>query len=172
MSSVTVATTGTLVVLAIMLAETWLSRAHERTLRAQGAVEPPGDVYRTMQWVYPASFVAMGVEGAFFGSQPGTVALCGIVLLAMAKALKFWAMATLGYRWTFRVLVPPGAPRVRRGPYAFTHHPNYVAVIGEIVAFGVLVGSPFTGVLSLVGFGALLRRRIRLEERALGGGVY
>lgn len=172
MSSVTVATIATFVVLAIMLAEAWLSRAHERTLRAQGAVEPPGDVYRAMQWAYPMLFVAMGVEGAFFGPRPGTAALVGVALLTLAKALKFWAMATLGYRWTFRVLVPPGASRVRRGPYAFTHHPNYVAVIGEIVAFGVLAGSPFTGVLSLVGFGALLRRRIRLEERALGAGVY
>jgi methyltransferase len=86
----------------------------------------------------------------------------------MAKALKFWAIATLGPRWTFRVLVPPGAPLVTGGPYAWVRHPNYLAVIGEFVSFAILVGAPLTGLGSVIGFGALLRRRIRVEERALG----
>ena len=158
------------VVLLVMLAEAMISRAHERTLRAQGAVEPAGDVYPTMRWAYPACFVAMGVEGALIGRPPGRSALLGVMLLVLAKALKFWAMSALGRRWTFRVLVPPGSPRIQRGPYAFLRHPNYVAVIGEILAFGVLVGAPLTGVVSAVGFGVLIRRRIRVEEQALRTG--
>jgi methyltransferase len=157
-----------LAVLLMMLVESQLSRFNERTLRARGATEPAGDVYPTMTWVYPACFVAMSIEGALTGPAPGPNTLLGVALFGVAKALKFWAIATLGPRWTFRVLVLPGAPLVRGGPYAWVRHPNYVAVIGEFVSFAILVGAPLAGILSVVVFGVLLRRRIRVEERALG----
>jgi len=153
-----------------MLAEQRVSLGHERRLLERGAVEPPSDVYRTMRWAYPTVFVAMALESAWIGGPAVIYMWVGSVLLLLAKVLKFWAIATLGERWTFRVLVPPGAERVVHGPYRFIPHPNYVAVVGEIVGFGILVVAPFSCAISLLGFGALLRRRIRIEERALGGG--
>jgi methyltransferase len=155
------------VVLFLMLIEARLSSLNERTLRARGAVEPSGDVYQTMQWAYPACFVAMAVEGASFDVMPGARTVAGAALFVTAKALKFWAIASLGTRWTFRVLVLPGVPLVTRGPYGWLRHPNYVAVVGELLSVAVVVGAPVTGVLSVVGFGALIRRRIRVEEQAL-----
>lgn len=154
-------------VLFLMLVEARLSSLNEHTLRARGAVEPAGDVYRTMQWAYPACFVAMAVEGASFGAMPGARTVVGAALFVAAKALKFWAIASLGTRWTFRVLVLPGVPLVTRGPYGWLRHPNYVAVVGELLSVAVVVGAPVTGVLSVLGFGALIRRRIRVEEQAL-----
>ena len=47
-------------------------------------------------------------------------------------------------------------------------HPNYVAVVGELVGFALLGQAPIAGVVALVAFGALLRARVRVEERALG----
>jgi len=157
-----------LAVFLMMLVESQLSRFNERTLRERGATEPLDDVYPTMTWVYPGCFIAMGIEGALFGPAPGYNTLLGVALFGVAKALKFWAIATLGPRWTFRVLVPPRAALVTGGPYAWVRHPNYAAVIGEFVSFAILVGAPVTGIGSVIGFGALLRRRIRVEERALG----
>lgn len=154
-------------VLFLMLIEARLSSLNERTLRARGAVEPSGDVYQTMQWAYPACFVAMAVEGASFGATAGARTVAGAALFVAAKALKFWAIASLGTRWTFRVLVLPGVPLVTRGPYGWLRHPNYVAVVGELLSVAVVVGAPVTGVLSVLGFGALIRRRIRVEEQAL-----
>jgi methyltransferase len=168
MSSHTLIAAGSLVlVVAMMLAETWHSRRHEAALRRRGAVEPPGDVYRTMQWAYPLAFVAMAAEGAIAGPAPGATTLAGAATLVAAKALKLWAIASLGQRWTFRVLILPGAPLVTTGPYAFLRHPNYVAVAGELVGMALLVGAPVTGPLGTVLFGWLLWRRIRVEERAL-----
>jgi methyltransferase len=154
--------------LLIMLGEARLSRTHERALRAQGAVEPQGDVYRAMQLAYPACFVAMGLEGLLSGMPARGVALAGLALLVAAKALKYWAIATLGPRWTFRVLVPPRGMLVRGGPYALVRHPNYVGVVGELIGMGLLVGAPWSGIISTTGFGILLLLRIRVEERALG----
>ena len=163
-----VAVVSLVVALGMMLGELRLSRSHEKALRGRGAVEPPGDVYRHLAWVYPTTFVAMAIEGALAGPPPGVTALAGALLFAFAKALKFWAMGTLGQRWTFRVLVPPGAPLVTGGPYAWVRHPNYLALFGEVGGVALVVGALFTGAASLAVLGALVRKRIAVEEKALG----
>ena len=89
----------------------------------------------------------------------------------LAKALKYWAITTLGPRWTFRVLVLPSAPLVATGPYRWLRHPNYVAVAGELIGAALVMSSGITGVVSLAVFGWLMLRRIVVEDRALGRGV-
>ncbi len=167
MSSTLIALVALAAILLVMAAEARVSRRNERALRARQAVEPPGDVYAVMQWAYPALFVAMAVEGAIAGADSGMHTGVGLLVLTASKVLKFWAIRTLGPRWTFRVLVVPGEPLVERGPYAFVRHPNYVAVVGEIVGTALLVGARVTGPAAVVLFGVLLYKRIRVEDRAL-----
>jgi methyltransferase len=163
------------VIFGLMLAEQRVSRAHERELRAAGAFEPSGDVYRIMAWLYPAAFAAMALEGVWRTSQPAMAGgpswlASGVLLFAASKALKFWAIGTLGPRWTFRVLVLPGRPLVATGPYRYVSHPNYIAVIGELVSTAMMMKALLTGPLMLVAFGWALWARIRVEERALANG--
>jgi methyltransferase len=155
-------------VLLAMGGEAILSGYNESQLRRRGAVEPDGDVYRVMRWAYPACFMAMAVEGALTGPAPSRVLVAGLVVFGLAKALKMWAIASLGPRWSFRVLVLPGAALVATGPYRWLRHPNYAAVIGELVGMAAIVWAPVTGLVGSVAFGALILRRIRIEERALG----
>lgn len=155
-------------VLLMMAGELVLSRFNERQLRAQGAVEPPGDVMASMRWAYPVSFVAIGVEGSISGPAPDSILLSGLVLFGFAKALKAWAIASLGPRWSYRVLILPGVPLVTSGPYRYLSHPNYLAVVGELISVAMIVAAPLTGVLATFGFGVLMRARIRVEDRALG----
>ena len=155
-------------VLLIMAGEAALSTFNERQLRSRGAVEPPDDVIGVMRWAYPSAFIVMGIEGALSGPAPSEILLWGLASLGLAKALKMWAIATLGPRWTFRVLVLPGAPLITGGPYRFMSHPNYLAVMGEIASVAAIVWAPITGVLAAFGFGALIIQRIRVEDRALG----
>ncbi len=79
---------------------------------------------------------------------------------------RLWIIASLGARWTTRVIALPGAPRVQRGPYGFLRHPNYLVVAVEIP----LLPLAFGGWQMALGFGAanlaLLAHRIRVEERA------
>jgi methyltransferase len=157
-------------VVLMMAGEYTLSRHNERILRERGAIEPADDVIGTMRWAYPGCFIAMAIEGAWSGPSTPEALSIGLAIFGFAKALKIWAISTLGIRWTFRVLVLPGAPLVSRGPYAMLRHPNYVAVIGEIVGIALVVWAPFMGALTVAGFGALLSRRIRVENRALGRG--
>ena len=160
--------TSLVIVFVIMLVELRISLAHERELFRAGAIEAPDPVYATMRWAYPGTFVAMALEGLVTASPPGLLTVAGAVVFIAGKALKAWAIASLGTRWTYRVLVIPNAPLVARGPYRFLRHPNYVGVVGELVGMAMLVQAPVTGVLSVMGFGYLLRLRIRAEEQALG----
>ena len=110
----------------------------------------------------------MGIEGALTGPAPPNVLLGGLALFGFAKALKIWAISSLGTRWSYRVLVVPGERLVTAGPYRFIAHPNYLAVVGEIASVAAIVWAPATGVLATIGFGWLMIARIRIEDRALG----
>lgn len=154
-------------VAAPMLAEAALSTRHERRLRSLGAVEPAGDVYRVMAVAYPAAFAVMLGEGVLRQASPDGWAAAGAVVFAAAKALKYWAIATLGARWTFRVLVPPGSSRTTGGPYRWFAHPNYIAVAGELAGVAMAMHALVTGPLAVAGFGLLMLRRIKVEEKAL-----
>lgn len=151
-----------------MLLEARLASANERAQRARGGIEPAGDVYPLMRLVYPASFAAMIAEGALRASPPsGAVVLAGVLVFVAAKAIKWWAIATLGRFWTFRVIVVPGAALVASGPYRWIHHPNYLGVMGELAGVALVAGAPVAGAVAFVAFGALVMKRIAIEERTL-----
>jgi methyltransferase len=156
------------VVLVFMVGELALSRRNERLLLARGAVEAVDPVYVTMRWTYPGAFVAMAVEGIITRPEFGVVTIAGLAVFVAAKLLKYWAITTLGERWTYRVLVLPGAPLIARGPYRLVRHPNYVGVVGELAGAGLLTGARWSGPLAVLFFSWLLVRRITAEERALG----
>lgn len=166
------------VVIVTMLGELWLSKGHERILLARGAVEPPDPVYGIMRWAYPLVFAMMAAEGItraagigwwMAGAPPyGWWTWAGVAIFALAKALKYWAIATLGERWTYRVLVLPGAPLVTGGPYRWMRHPNYVGVVGELVGMMLIASAWINGPTGLLFFGWLLQQRIEAENRALG----
>jgi len=155
-------------VFGFILIEAQRAARNERAQLARGGIEPPGDVYRLMQVAYPGIFVAMIAEGAWRGARgDDAFAAAGLALFAAAKALKWWAIFSLGPAWTFRVIVVPGATAVATGPYRYLRHPNYVAVVGEIVSVALMTSARVTGPLALIVFGALLARRITVENRAL-----
>ena len=150
-----------------MLGEAIHSARHERLLRQRGAFEPPDDVYAMMQIAYPASFVAMIAEHWLRQPSVDGVTIAGAVVFGAAKSVKYWAIATLGERWSFRVLVPPQSALVTSGPYRFMRHPNYLGVLGELAGMALLAHAPVSGVAAALVFAGLLRARIRVEERAL-----
>ena len=154
-----------------MAVEATRAASNERTQRARGGIEPPDDVYKMMRVAYPAAFLAMIAEGFVRGTSSTLALTAGIVLFAAAKALKWWAILTLGPFWTFRIIVVPDAPLVTSGPYRYLRHPNYVAVVGELIGVALMAGAPLAGILGTVGFGFLMLKRIAVEERALQGAI-
>jgi len=155
-----------LIVFVPMLFEARRAAANERAQLARGGVEARGDVYQTMRVAYPAAFLLMIGEGILRG--PSRLFLVtGIALFLAAKALKWSAILALGRSWTFRVITVPRDTLVREGPYRVFRHPNYVGVIGELAGVALMSGALVGGPLVTLGFGALILKRIAVEERAL-----
>ena len=118
--------------------------------------------------MYPASFLAIIFESAQRAPGQDALVAAGFAIFVAAKMLKDRAITTLGVRWTFRVLVPPASTVVTGGPYRVLRHPNYVAVIGELVGAAFIAHAVVSGPIAVVAFGLLIVLRIRIEERALG----
>jgi methyltransferase len=92
-----------------------------------------------------------------------------LAIFAMLQVLRVWVLATLGPRWTTRIIVLPGAPLVKTGPYRFLSHPNYVVVIGEIAVLPLALGLPLYALAFSILNGIVLWIRISAENSALRG---
>jgi methyltransferase len=151
------------------LAELVVSKRHERTLYFRGAVEHGRGHYPTMVALHTGLLVAAPAEVLLldrpFLPWLGWPAL---LLVAATMALRWWVIATLGERWTTRVMVLPGVPLVAGGPFRWLPHPNYLAVAVEVVALPLVHTGWWTAALFGIANLALLRVRIRCEDRALG----
>lgn len=149
------------------LLEVRLSRRNERRARRLGAVEYGRGHYPAMAALHALWLAATLVEGGL--REPEFPALWYVPLAAflVVQPLRYWAIASLGTSWNVRVLVVPGARRLRRGPYRYLTHPNYVVVAVEILSFPLIFGAWMTALGFTALNAAFLYVRIRTEERAL-----
>jgi len=91
-----------------------------------------------------------------------------LVIAVAAQVLRWWCITTLGRRWNTLVIVLPGEPLVRRGPYRFLRHPNYVVVVAEGIALPLVHTAWITAVCFTIANAMLLSVRLRVENAALG----
>jgi len=161
---------GYLVLLAVeRTVELWLSRRNARRAFAAGGVEAGRGHYPAMV-LFHASVVAACAAEPILAPRPWPLgaSLAALAAALLAQGLRWWAIATLGARWSTRIVVLPGAPPVTDGPYRFLRHPNYLAVVLEIAAVPLIGGALFTALGATIGNALLLSVRIPVEERALG----
>lgn len=161
-----------LLVLAVALerlVELVLARRNAARLRARGGHEAGVGHYPVMVALHTGFLVACAVE-VTLAERPfhAAVGVPMLVLVVAAMALRYWVVATLGDRWTTRVIVVPGEPVVVGGPYRWLRHPNYLAVVVEIVALPLVHGAWLTALVFSAANALLLTVRIRVEEQALG----
>jgi methyltransferase len=146
------------------LLELGLSRRNERLLRARGAVERGQGHYPLIVAMHCLWLLSTLVEGALRGPTLWPIPLA---IFLLVQPLRYWAIFSLGEHWNTRILVVPGAQLVRRGPYRYLRHPNYVVVVVEILTFPLIFGAWITALVFSVLNAALLSTRIREENRAL-----
>jgi methyltransferase len=145
------------------LGELWLSNRNTRRLLAQGAREHSSGHYplivilhttwlATLWWLAPTR----PIDGFW------------LALFVLIELARIWVLASLGERWTTRIIVIPDAPLVRRGPYRWFNHPNYIVVVAEIAVLPLAFGLWRTALVFSLLNAAILTIRIREENRALG----
>jgi len=144
-----------------------LSARNERRMRSRGGHQAPERLFPLLVALHVAFPLALIAEVVFAGTRPGALWPIWFALLASGEGLRLSSIRALGDRWSARVYVVPGEPRVRRGPYRFLAHPNYLGVVLELAALPLLFGAWRTALAAGIANAVLLALRIRAEDRAL-----
>ena len=149
------------------ISELILSARNAARLRARGAREHGRGHYPALVVLHTLFPIALAAEVLRLGARPGAWAPIWLAVWVGAQALRYSAIRALGESWNTRVLVVPGAALVKRGPYRWLRHPNYVAVVLELLAAPLMFGAWRTALVFSLANLLLLRIRIDCEERAL-----
>lgn len=144
------------------LVELWIANRNTTRLQDAGAVEVASEHYPLIvalhaTWLLGLLVLAWG--------RPINLWLLG--LFALVQGARFWTLATLGPRWTTRIIVVPGETLVTTGPFRFVSHPNYLVVIAEILLLPLVFNLPVYAAIFSAANAAVLTVRIAAEERAL-----
>jgi methyltransferase len=144
------------------LAELGFAQWNTVRLRAEGGVEFGAAHYPMMVALHAFWLIGLWLLGHDRSVDP-----FWLTVFILLQAGRLWVIATLGRRWTTRVIVLPGAAPVARGPYRWLRHPNYLVVIAEIAVVPLALGLPLFALVFSLANAALLATRIRVENQAL-----
>jgi methyltransferase len=145
------------------LVELLIARRNTRSLLAQGAREHGAGHYPLIVALHALWLAALWWLAPLRPIEPFWLAL--FLLIEFGRV---WVLATLGERWTTRIIVLPDAPLIKQGPYRWTDHPNYLIVVAEIFVLPLVFGLWRTALVFTLLNAAVLTVRIREENRALG----
>lgn len=148
------------------LGELVLSKRNTDRLRARGAHEVAPGHYPLIVLLHAAWLVGLWYL-AVWRAPDTAVSWPWVAVFVILQALRIWVIATLGSRWTTRIIVLPGAPLVTNGPYRFMAHPNYCIVAGEILVLPLVFDLVWYGIVFSVLNAGVLWIRIRAEQAAL-----
>jgi len=168
MSGQTLVVAVVLAVAAERVVELVVSARHLAWAREHGGVEAGQGHYPVMVTIHTLLLVGAVAEPPLLDRPFHTwLAVPMVVVVAGTQALRWWCIRTLGNQWNTRVVVVPGLPLVRSGPYRLLRHPNYVAVVIEGIALPLVGTAWLTALLFTVANAAVLTTRIRCENRLL-----
>ncbi|MFZ9871191.1 MAG: isoprenylcysteine carboxyl methyltransferase family protein [Candidatus Kapaibacteriota bacterium] len=159
---------GTWVLLGLValqrLNELILARKNQRWAVAQGGIV----VHEAHYWMFFLLHGGWLVATALFSKGPQPWFAVGMVCYTLLQALRYWTIATLGKRWNTRIIVLPGQPLVKTGPFRWLRHPNYMVVVLELALVPIMLGAWYVAaVATVVNAIVLLQYRLPAEEQAL-----
>ncbi|WP_281824725.1 isoprenylcysteine carboxyl methyltransferase family protein [Jannaschia rubra] len=147
------------------LAELALARRNTARLLARGAREVAAAHYPFMVAMHGAWVASLVIFGHDATIRPGWLAV-----FALLQVLRVWIIATLGPRWTTRIIVVD-EPLVVRGPFRVVAHPNYALVVAEIAVAPLVLGLTWVALVFSALNAAMLWVRIGAENAALRPGA-
>ncbi len=146
------------------LAELAIDRRNTARLLAAGAREVGARHYPAMVGMHASWLAAL-----WFTVGGRSVDVAMLAVFVVLQLMRVWVLATLGPRWTTRIIVTDSAPLVKKGPFRFLRHPNYTVVTAEIAVLPLVFGLVWIAVLFTLLNAAMLYVRIGAENRALYG---
>jgi methyltransferase len=144
------------------LAELVLARSNARRLRAAGGFE-----FGAAHYPFMVASHAIWLAGLWLLGRDRPIDPSWLSLFMLLQAGRVWVIASLGRRWTTRVIVLPGTKPLVRGPYRFVKHPNYLIVALEVAVVPLALGLPLFALIFALAIGSILAARLSVENRAL-----
>ncbi len=145
------------------LSELVIAQRNTRALLARGAMEVGASHYPLIVLLHAAWLI-----GLWILARDRAVNIPLILVFVVLQAFRVWILATLGPRWTTRIIVLPGEALVARGPYRLIPHPNYAVVVAEIAVLPLAFGLVWYAVIFSILNAIVLTIRISAENKALG----
>ena len=145
------------------IGELWLSARNTRRLLAQGALEHSAGHYPLILGVH-----ALWLASLWWLAPSRPIDGIWLAFFVVIEIGRIWVLASLGARWTTRIIILPGASLVKRGPYRIVNHPNYVVVVLEIAVLPLVFGLWQVALIFSALNAGVLAIRIRAENEALG----
>ena len=139
-----------------------IARRNTAKLIARGAIEVGAGHYPLIVILHAAWLATLWIFG-----RNQEVNLAALALFVILQGLRLWILATLGPRWTTRIIILPGSPLVSSGPYRYFSHPNYTVVAAEIAILPLALHLPWVALVFTILNAAAVAIRIRVEARAL-----
>lgn len=150
------------------LLEVMYAKSNERLMKQQGAIEAGASHYKWIVLLHVLFFISLLAEVQYVGAVMWQAWLFFLIVFIIAQILRIWALSSLGRFWNTKILVLPGAEKVKSGPYRWIPHPNYVVVALEIASLPLIFGAWRTALVFTVANALLLLLvRIPAEEKAL-----
>jgi len=145
------------------LSELLIARRNEKWLLSQGAVQYGQSHYPFMIAMHTLFIVSIIAEYNLKGGTGISWIFLGIFLAVLL--FKFWALSSLGKYWNTKIYRIPGVYPVKRGPYKFLKHPNYMEVVCEIACIPLVFHLYYTAIIFTVLNAAMLIVRITAENK-------
>jgi methyltransferase len=145
-----------------------VSRRHQRLLAARGVAKIREPHFQWMVLLHAGVLLAAGLEVVLL-QRPLIPVLAWTmgVLFVLATALRWWVIGSMSEHWNVEVMASARLGVVTRGPYHWVRHPNYVAVILELIALPLIHTAWVTAAVGTIANLWILHGRLEVEESAL-----
>ncbi len=150
--------------IALRLIELYISARNEKWLLSQGAIEYGREHYPFVVALHTCFIISLAAEYVF-SKAPHPINYLFLTLVIIVILFKWWLMSSLGKYWNTRIYRIPGSVAVRKGPYKFIKHPNYVDVVCEIAMIPLIFHLYYTAVIFSVLNAIMLTVRITVENK-------
>jgi|SRR5690625_2619581 len=151
------------------LAELYIANRNEQWMRARGGIEIGNDHYKWFVFLHILFFVFLISEVNFLYMESIVVFnIYFFIVFLIAQIGRVWCIISLGKFWNTKIIILPKVILIKKGPYKYVKHPNYIIVLIELLSIPSMFGAYKTAILFSVLHLILLSVRIPLEDRALG----
>lgn len=156
-----------LIVILQRIIEVIIAKRNEKKMLSVGAYEVGKSHYPFMIALHVSFFISLIGEVIIFERTISPCFFWFFLAFLLVQALRIWCLLSLGPFWNTKIIILPAAKVIKKGPYLFLRHPNYLVVCTEILLLPLMFQAYFTAICFTILNFIMLSVRIPIEEKAL-----